>query len=119
MRTPSANAGNLVLRYLRFAIAGQAADARDMFGGLGTMLTDLAQIAELSVARNMELSMARLPVMKRLGRGGHVDAIRDELTELDRERLAQCAQGQQSELFGRAQGQPFGFRRHRAPYQSG
>ena len=44
----------LALHYLRFIIAGGVADAWAKFGGLGVTLSNLAHIAELSVARDLE-----------------------------------------------------------------
>ena len=44
----------MALRYLRFIIAGEVADARGKFGGVGATLTDLARVLGLIACQDME-----------------------------------------------------------------
>ena len=110
------NTGKLPLRYLGFIIAGAAAEARENFRWIGAMLPNLAQLAGLSIAQNIETPIpVRNADWSHLARGrGHSDAIRHGLRELNRHRWRQCAQNRQSAFHSR---KPTGS--CRPPYQEG
>ena len=75
VRTRPPTAGQLVLHFLRFTSAGEVADAVGNFGGIGAMLTNLAQITELSIVQIAETasryekarSAARLHLTRKRG----------------------------------------------------
>ena len=53
------NTGQLASRSLRYISEGDVANSRTISSGLVAMLTDLVQVAELSVAQNMETASRR------------------------------------------------------------
>ena len=90
------------LPYLRFIVEGEVANAWAKFGGLGAMLTDLARVAKLSVARNMDTAPtcenARNAAWSHLARRrGNMGFFRGELIWLNRDGFAQRIHGQQSD----------------------
>ena len=76
------------------------------------MPTSLAHVLGLSILPNMEtapryLTIQNAAVFCRARGRGEVCAIREELIELNRGRLTQCARGQQYEFYDRISQQPF------------
>ena len=53
-KTELLNAGHLALSFLRYFVAGKVAGASTKFGGLATMLANLAHLPDLSVPRDAE-----------------------------------------------------------------
>ena len=95
-----------------FLIAGEEAGAWAKFGFLGMLLTNLAELMELSVVRNVgtapHFEKKRRAVWPHSARGcGNADPVSEELVELNREELPQCIRDEQSESCGRVEGQVF------------
>ena len=100
------NTGQPALAYLRYIIAGELAGAWAEFGGLGAMLANLASVMELPVLQNMETACrferAQNAAWTHLARErGSLQIIRDELVEVNRDRLEQVVNGQISEFNDR------------------
>ena len=103
------NIGQLALAYLRYSIAGEIAGNWAKFGGLGALLANLASAIEISVIQNVETArrfkrpqgVAR-PHLAR--ERGSLQAIKDELVKINRDRLHQRVNDQISEFAGRQKG---------------
>ena len=73
---------------------------------MGATLADLARIVEPGVTHNMETASRygklRRAAWAHLSRErGNVQAIREELARMNRERLTQCIRDQSAEFYGR------------------
>ena len=102
--SPILHIGRPALRFLRFVIADQVANAGSKFGGVGTKLPSIAHSLEPIISeskdtdpRNEKVQNAAWPQLPR--EKGDVGSIRDERTKLHRERLTQCVRDGQSEFF--------------------
>ena len=86
--------GQLTLSYLRYVVPGEIAGAWELFGGFGALLTNLAHLMELSIARNLEaasrLERAQSSARAHAAReGGNLQRVKDELIKINRDRLRQ------------------------------
>ena len=94
---------------LQFRGGGGVADASKNCGGIGAALPNLARLAKLGIAQNVERAPRyetaqdvawSQPARER----GNMDAIRAEPRKFNRDRLRQCAQGKKGAFRVQAQG---------------
>ena len=103
---PCSNAGHLASQYLRYVMAGRLAGAWGRFGGMGSMLTNLAHMVEFSVAQNMEIAcrygnLQHATWARRARKRGAVEASKGCPLRINRGEMLQCANDRQAEYDDR------------------